>query len=257
VTVRRAGAAVLHYSVQVTGRRAWRHRSEQGWTLTDPEPAAEVPIRYELAYGGAYPDTTSSGDGEAPQWIVHRPNPSGTGFVDERALDPDIEVRAPQWQHPAHPVTAVNHDVPLAGFGPVARPWRSRLQYAGTYDEAWERRAREDIARGVPADYAADFDPRFFQCAHPDLIAPEYLMGDEEIVLAGMVSGAEPLVLQLPCKRIEARTLDGKGAVEQARMALDTVHIDLDLAAVHLCWRITLDQEKDVRAAVIFATEEA
>lgn len=257
VTVRRGGATVLDHRVQVTGPRAWRHRGEHGWQLTDPEPVAEVPIRYELAYGGAYPDNTSPADGPEPRWIVHPPNPSGTGFVDERTLTPDMEIRAPQWQHPAHPVTALAKEVPVAGLGPIARPWSSRLRYAGTYDGAWEQKAREDILSGLPADYPADFDPRFFQCAHPDLITPEYLHGDEEIVLTGMVPGAEPLVIQLPCRRVEARMQDGAGALHVARLPLDTVVIDLDRRVVHLCWRLSLDQAKDVRAAVIFATEES
>lgn len=255
VTVRRAGATVLDRKFQVTGPRAWRRRDGQ-WTLTDPEPTSAVPIRYELAYGGAYPDLAVPPDGGVPRWVVHRPNPSGTGFVDEGALPPDAEVRAPQWQDPAHPLTTPNQEVPLAGLGPVARPWTSRLRWAGTYDDAWLRRTREEVARGLPADYAADFDPRFFQCAHPDLVAAEYMHGDEEVALAGMVPGAEPLVVRLPCRRVEARVLDGRGEIHRERMPLDTVHIDLDRSVVHLCWRLTLDQARDVRAALVFATEE-
>lgn len=255
LAVRRGGAPVLDHRVQVTGPRRWLRRDGQ-WTLTDPEPAAEVPIRYELAYGGAYPDLAVPPEGGVPRWVVHRPNPSGTGFVDERALPPDSEVRAPQWQDPAHPLTAPNREVPLVGLGPVARPWASRLRWAGTYDDAWLRRTREEIAQGLPADYAADFDPRFFQCAHPGLITAEYMRGDEEISLAGMLPGPEPLVFRLPCRRVEARLLDGRGEIQQVRMPLDTVHIDLDRAVVHLCWRLTLDQARDVRAALVFATEE-
>lgn len=257
VTVRRAGATVLEHRVRVTGPRSFRHRDGHGWMLTDPDPTTEVPIRYELAYGGAYPIPAASGYAADQQhWVVHPPNPSGTGFVDASTLSPDMEIRAPQWEDPAHPVTAVHHEVPVAGLGPVARPWSSRLRYAGTYDEAWEQKTREDVRNGLPADYPADFDPRFFQCAHPALITPEYLLGDEELVLSGMVPGADPLVLRLPCRRVEALAIDGKENREVIRMALDTVHVDLDAAVVHLCWRLTLDQAKDVRAAVVFATEE-
>lgn len=255
VTVRRAGATVLDRRFQVTGPRRWYRRGGE-WALTDPEPAAEVPIRYELAYGGAYPDLAVPADGGVPRWLVFHPNPSGTGFVDEASLAADSEVRAPQWQDPAHPLKGPNQEVPLAGFGPVARPWTSRLRWAGTYDEAWLRRTREEIAQGLPADYAADFDPRFFQCAHPDLITAEYMHGDEEIALAGMLPGDGPLVVRLPCRRVEARMLDGRGEILQERMPLDTVHFDLDRSVVHLCWRLTLDQARDVRAALVFATEE-
>ncbi|EYF05389.1 DUF2169 family type VI secretion system accessory protein [Chondromyces apiculatus] len=255
LTIRRSSATVLDHRAQVTGRRWWRRRGGE-WTLTDPEPTAEVPIRYELAYGGAYLEPDAPADADGPRWVVHPPNPSGTGFVDERALASDSEVRAPQWQLPDHPVTAPNREIPLAGFGPVARPWSSRLKHAGTYDDAWERRTREDVARGLPADYPEDFDPRFFQCAHPGLITPEHLRGDEAFTLAGMVPGEAPLDFRLPCRRVEARLLDGQGEVQLVRMPLDTVHIDLDRAVVHLCWRLTLDQARDIRAALVFATEE-
>src|SRR5262245_55208654 len=84
------------------GTRRDRHGDGTGPTL-------EVPIRYELAYGGAYqeaaPKQDEDGGAAEPTWIVYRPNPSGTGFFDERALDTAVEYRAPQWQPHAHPVT--------------------------------------------------------------------------------------------------------------------------------------------------------
>src|SRR5262249_13916557 len=152
--------------------------------------------------------------------------PSGTGFFDERALSASVDYRAPQWQPHDHQVTDINSEVPLTGLGPVARPWASRLRYAGTYDDAWERATRADVARGLPADYAADFDPRFFQCAHPSLIAPSYLEGDEEITLGGVMPGAPSFTMRLPGRRVTAHLLDGSGAWHEERMLLDTVHID-------------------------------
>jgi hypothetical protein len=38
---------------------------------------------------------------------------------------------------------------------------------------------------------------------------------------------------------------------EDRAMSLDTVHVDLDAARVYLCWRIALDNERNLRAAVI------
>ena len=257
IVVRGRGETVLEYRAQVLGPRRWRHRGEGGWALTDPEPTGEVPIRYELAYGGAYPAAAPPEGEPEPPWVVHAPNPSGTGFFDEGAMDPGVEYRAPQWQPHAHPVTDMNREVPLTGFGPIARPWSSRLRFAGTYDEAWERATRIDVENGLPADYAADFDPRLFQCAHPDLIARSYLKGDEEITLTGVVPGEDPFTMRLPDKRVEARLFDGKGGSHGGRMLLDTVHIDVDEGVVYVCWRITLDQGRDIRTALIFSTEGA
>jgi hypothetical protein len=256
VEVRRGGDTKLTYRAQALGPRSWRHTRATGWALTEPEPTLEVPIRYELAYGGAYqeaaPKQGEAGCAAEPTWVVYRPNPSGTGFFDERALDTAVEYRAPQWQPRAHPVTEQNHEVPLCGFGPVARPWASRLEHAGTYDDAWIKKTREEVAQGLPSDYAADFDPRFFQCAHPGLIAPSYLEGDEEIVLTGLMPGAGPYALQLPGVRV-ATLLVRKGDRSLERIPLDTVHLDLDAATVSLCWRLTLNQALDIREALFVA----
>lgn len=247
VAVTRGDRALVDRRFHVTGPRRWVRRDGE-WSLAAPEPVSEVPLRYELAYGGAYPDPE---DASAP-WTVYRANPSGTGFVDPRGSD-DVDIAAPQWLEPGMELTTPERELPLAGFGPVARPWESRLGFAGTYDEAWKRRAREETARGIPPDYAADFDPRFFQCAHPDLIA-EPLRGDEVITLEGLTPGS-PLRMRLPSQRVVAHLLDGQGAAEIEAMRLDTVHVDLDAARVFVCWRLTLDQARDVRAAVVVSEE--
>lgn len=252
VEVRRGAETTLAYRAQALGPRHWRHTTALGWALTDPTPALEIPLRYELAYGGAYRTHTPQGD---VTWVVHPANPSGTGFFDERALDPATEYRAPQWQPCEQPVTGINREVPLAGFGPVARPWSSRLQYAGTYDDEWLRKTREEVALGLPADYAHDFDPRFFQCAHPALIAPKYFTGDEAITLRGLTEGVEAMTFQLPGVRVMASTRDGNGDNALEALRLDTVHIDLDAARLSLCWRLTLDQERDIQGAALILME--
>jgi hypothetical protein len=248
VVVADRGRTALEYAARVTGPRAWRYTSLRGWALSDPEPAAEVPIRYELAYGGAYPAADRAG----PRWIVHEDNPSGTGFFDERALDVGREYRAPQWHLPLAPPTAMNRAIPLAGFGPIARPWRARLQYAGTYDDAWEQATRADVARGLPADYAPDFDARFFQCAHPSLITRAHLRGDERVGLHGMLAEHRELALQLPGVDVAAVLRDGRAERHEERLSLDTLHVDLDARVVHLCWRLTLDQARDIRSALLY-----
>jgi hypothetical protein len=249
VVVRGRTGTVLRHSLQVTGPRSWVFRALRGWTLTDPGPAVGVPVRYELAYGGAYPDPR--GDPASPRWIVHSANPSGTGFLDEAGLDRSRAHPGPQWQLHAHPVTAPNREAPLAGLGPVARTWSSRYRFAGTYDRAWSERAREDAARGLVPDYPADFDLRFFQCAHPALWTTEPLAGDEHVGLSGLLGGPGDAVTQLPGLRLPARLLSGEGQWHDLVLPLDTVHIDLDAALVHLSWRLTLGPERDIRAAVI------
>lgn len=252
LVVRGERGTVLSHTLTVTGPRRWRHQALRGWGLTDPEPASGVPVRYELAYGGVYLEDPQVLDPARQRWRIHEPNPSGTGFFALERMDRRELYPGPQWEHPLHPVSHVNRDVPLAGFGPVARPWSSRRRYAGTYDAAWEEKARSDVRRGLPADYPADFDLRFFNCAHPALVAPGHLQGDEQIGLAGLTGSREPFTTRLPGISLSAALLDGSGRRQDRSMPLDTVQIDLDASRVHLCWRLSLDQAEDVRAAVIF-----
>lgn len=251
VTVLGPQGPLLGHSVQATGPRHFVHRALRGWTLSEPEPTLEVPIRYELAYGGSFLDRRSSP--QSPRFVVHRPNPSGSGFFDEDTLDSSRSHPGPQWQLRAHPVTGINTEVPLAGLGPVARMWSARKRFAGTYDAAWEERLRRDAETGLHPDYPADFDARFFQCAHPALVAREHLRGDERIRLLGLVPEREAMELSLPDIRPRARLFGPDTAGEERPMALDTVHVDLDGSRVHLCWRIALGDTDDIRAAALMA----
>jgi hypothetical protein len=240
--VRRNGAALLSYAARVTGPRFWRH-SAWGWVLSEPEPTTGVPIRYELAYGGAYTDPATA------DWRIHEPNPSGLGYIDARTVAERYDYPAPQWEALDSPITGINREAALAGFAPIARPWASRLGYAGTYDEAWERQMKADVAAGLTADYPADFDPRFFQCAHPCLIAPCYLAAGDALELAGFFEAADAVSVTLPAGTVVADLHNGAGDVFQHALVLDTVHVDVDSALVHLTWRLTLDQAHDIRGA--------
>ena len=191
-----------------------------------------------------------SGEPGESTWVVYEPNPSGCGLFDARCIDDDAETyRAPQWLPDASYVGRTKGESPLVGFGPVARPWPCRLRYVGTCDAAWLAKTRDEIALGLPADYAADFDPRFFQCAHPALVMPRYLEGNEHVRLTGLMPINEPFVFQLPCIGVRAVLRDGANTVFVERLALDTVNVDLDAATVSLCWRLTLDQARDVKGA--------
>jgi hypothetical protein len=69
----------------------------------------------------------------------------------------------------------------------------------------------EAIDRGMSPDYARDFDTLFFQCAHPGLIVPRYLVGNEPLRLTGLMPGEEPFEFQLPCISVVAKLADARG----------------------------------------------
>lgn len=245
VVVRDRHRTLASLALEVTGPRRWEHRAMRGLALSDPEAAHEVPVQYELAYGGGYPHRR-----DPERFVLHAPNPSGTGFFDVDALDRDTPIAGPQWQTPDAPVSKPNVARPLAGFGPIARSWESRVRFAGTYDGAWRERVRLEAEAGLPPDYAADFDLRFFQCAHPSLTVDRHLRGDERIGLRGLVGAESDVLLDLPGVGVVAE-LEGPGGTAPRSLLLDTVHVDLDAAAVHLTWRLTLDQREGIESATL------
>ena len=249
VLVRKGGSALVHARATVFAPRMFRFQ-DRGWMLEAGDATRDVPIRYELAYGGAYPRWTNRGEVET-EWSIYQRNPCGTGYFDWEALDERLDYSAPQWEAVGRPFSVDDVDVPLAGFGPIARFWEPRIDLAGTYDERWEQRMLREVAEGLPADYPEDFDPRFFQYAHPDLICATHLAGDEEIVLDGLVGLQQEFALRLPGTRLNARLRSGTGEELEQPLLLDTVHLDLDRALLHLTWRLTLDQQRDIRAAII------
>lgn len=253
VEVRGAHGKVIEHAATVTGPRKFRYSSLTGWSLTSPEPALEVPIRYELAYGGAYPDrrVAPAPDG-GRQYDVWRENPSGTGHFDERELNPGLEYDGPQWGLTDQLPSQMNKPVPLAGFGPVARHWSCRLGKAGTYDDAWKKRAREQVIANGFADYPDDFNLEFFQCAPSQMISKEHLLGDEVVVLKNMIEGREDFRFQLPEVELTARLVDHGQIWYPGQFLLDTVHVDLQSERVMLTWRMTLDQARGIEAAVIY-----
>ena len=247
VVVRRGSKRVLRHAVNATGPRQWTRSLLGGWDLLAPSPVTSVPIRYELAYGGHFKDSGATSDEDV---IVYPENPSGTGFFSEHRMKERM-LTAPQWELPEHPLKGPNRDSPLAGFGPIARMWRSRYQFGGTYDAAWHARFHEASAQGIAPDYPADFDPRYFHAAHPALRSEEPLQGDERIELRGFVAAEAELTLQLPglCLNADLRPI---GAPWQTRsIPLDLVHIDLGARKVHLAWRVAFDPVERIFAAGI------
>ncbi|BEP64584.1 hypothetical protein GmRootV213_51380 (plasmid) [Variovorax sp. V213] len=247
--VARGDTQLLSKSLRLTGPRAWHwHDDPAQRAPSDPQPVLEVPLRYELAFGGWWFD---AGDAPDAPPRTDAANPCGSGRFGSACRDTHPRARydrgapvpAPQIEGVDAPIAHGNQDglVP-AGFGPIARHWQPRLALAGTYDDAWLQRH----AQAPFMDYAEDFDPRFFQYAPADQRVAQGLVGDERLRLAGFFASTDALEMQLPDVRIEALCRCGDGSESSESMKLDTVHIDLDEMLVHLTWRLTLDQARDV-----------
>jgi hypothetical protein len=216
--------------LRVTGPRAWV-RTLLGYELGAPQSCTEVPIRYERAYGGVFTDARG---------VAHacEANPVGTGFVPPGERASKEVVIAPQIESPDDPIGNIYRPHRPEGLGPLTRSWSPRAERVGTTDERW----RKERAPRPPID----FDHAFYNSAHPDLVYPGYLKGDERVVLEGL----EPhrLELWLPGLRPVVTISSEHDALSPA---LDTLFIDVSARRLSLTWRCTLLAEGEITALTI------
>ncbi|MBL9027572.1 MAG: DUF2169 domain-containing protein [Myxococcales bacterium] len=234
------GAVLLDHRLSVTGPRAFVHAGGNDWRLGEPSPAAQVPLRYDHAYGG----TVRVDEDEAlPVLLAHDDNPVGCGLIPTPgALERDLglpgeraaklckrwtertrAVRAPQIERQGSPLSAAHQPLPLAGWGFVAKHWGSRHRHAGTFDDAW-RRERHPL---LPLD----FDALYWNGAHPDLQLDD-LPTDAVLELWNVVpperAQNQMLRIALPSLAPLLRVRDHRFSNEVGiAMRLDTVVVDL------------------------------
>ena len=215
----------LRKIVRVFGDRRWI-RSLGAPIMTRPQPFERVPLLYERAYG-----SWDRSDPDPEKHSCEPRNPVGLGYRS-RGTVPEEGVPVPNLEDPRSPIKSPGDRPHPAAFGFVAPSWQPRLRWAGTYDERWSE-ARMPL---LPSD----FDRRFFSSAHPDLVAPRGLEGDEPV----LVSGASPtgrLAFRLPglpppqCVIARSNRPDASIA-----MRLDTFVVDAPRAKTFMTWRGSL-----------------
>jgi hypothetical protein len=251
-------------------------RSE--WKLTSPEPLAELPIRYEYAWGGqCRVDASDPAAKRVPkeflltgeQQVGHpdqdqapvahtvcEGNPIGTGFAERwftKAVRPE-KIRAPQIESDSAPITiqawsdslkgqASPPSLQPVGFGILGKAWVPRRTLAGTYDERWLAEKHP----GLPDDFQFSY-----WNAAPEEMQTPHLKGNESILLTNLVPADTPgtnsdaqgntlLHIQLP-GHLPMGWAYTDQALKFAPLLLDTLSIDLLDAAkpiVTLVWRAT------------------
>jgi hypothetical protein len=249
------------------------------WRLTWADKLAELPLRYEYAFGGqcridandpAAQRVPKSArlkrNAAADEALAHdscQTNPLGRGFARRWYLDAKriTTLPAPRITSPSQPCRAgqfwqcvLGKDLPEpAGFGPIGRGWLPRRALAGTFEDkvAWGRDELPTLPR--------DFDFAYWNSAPRDQQCP-FLSGQESFLLMNMCKADSPwastdaggnsiLRFDLPQQALFLMGADGDNKIMVERLAIDTVVIDPDAGSVELVWRVYLPADGDLRAA--------
>jgi hypothetical protein len=188
-----------------------------------------MPLMYERAFGGVHVI-----DSDKNLMMGEPRNPVGRGFKGKQGAAEFKDQPAPNLEDPTHPFKGPANKGEPASYGYVAGHWIPRLQYAGTYDEAWQK--------GRMPYLPDDFHPRFFNAAHPDLTFDRYLQGGEPVELIH-VSRRGPLRFTLPkCQFKVAVQLQGKATEIPAHC--ETVLFEPDEDRMSMVWRAAFPCDK-------------
>lgn len=212
------GVAVGHLQkvIRVFGDRKWQN----GFAST-PEEFTSMPIVYENAFGGQYHE-----DEELKSLELR--NPVGKGYKGGRSNSEMNGVQLPNLEDPRSLISTVMDCPEPVGFGPKAAHWAQRSQYGGTYDEAWQKQR----APYLPKDYSLTFN----NCAHQDLIYPEYLVGGEDVKIVNMHPSGT-LNFQLPIINLNGSLRVVRKRNQPITFNLETVIIEPDLMRLQMVWK--------------------
>lgn len=227
----------LAKTVRVFGDRQWR-----AGAISTPEPFESIPLLYERAFGGQHIQEDEILSAE-PRNLV------GCGYLGNRKARELDGQPVPNLEDPQQLLQKAGDVVSPAGFGFISPNWQPRVAYAGSYDEDWQTQRAPYLPE--------DFDPRFFNMGHPDLIYPGYLQGGEAV----QISGVHPkgiLQFKLPVIGLASRIVTGKG-VEQAGFNLETLVIEPDEMTLSLNWRAAFSCDKTalkIREVILNLTQQ-
>ena len=251
-----SGAVLLRKDLLINAPRRWEKNRVGQWRLSLPlEPITRLPLRYEAAFGGDCriaaddPDgrrlkpklllteehRNSHPDGPDQAPLAHAAcdcNPLGRGFAPPWYLQAKsiTTLPAPQIDDPRAPLTTFGQEALPQGFGIIAKTWQPRLGHAGTYAPDWFEKHWPDLPQ--------DFDPAFWNSAHPDMQVP-WLTGEEHIRLTRLTPDGT-LRFRLPGTLPPVRIVREDGRDGSEALRLDTLIIEPDENRVVIVWRAAI-----------------
>lgn len=246
----RVGVAVGSHRklLMVTGDRICHHRADESPLFSEPLAFAEMPIRYDRAYGGR--DLVSD-----PQIPFHYPrNDMGRGVVLRNVKEAVQGCALPNIEDPDDLLTPERmvigepqhwHLQPLPqGLGWRQRTWFPRSALIGSHPPFLEPGTimAEERVGVLPADYVSlarqnrlpPYEAHFNNGASLGLLFND-LHGDEEVHLLGLTPG-QMLHFKLPGE-LPKVALDLGDGLKPLGIGLQTISIRPDEMAMDLIWQ--------------------
>lgn len=217
----------LSKTVRVFGNRHW----DKG-QISSPEVFTTMPLIYERAFGGK-----DVAEGQLRSAELR--NPVGVGYSGKKDGAEMDGTQLPNLECPRQLIQTIRDRPMPACFAPVAASWQPRLAYAGTYDEAWQK----NRAPFLPLDYSS----RFMNCAHPELIYPEFMQGGEPVTISGMHPSGE-LHFTLP-RVILSNKIEINGESISEGFQMESVVLDPNQLQLSIVWKSAFLCDKNSRKA--------
>lgn len=205
-------------AARVFGDRFWK-TGIINHSKSDPVPFEKIPMVWERAYGGTVEEKSG-------KFAALPKNPVGAGLWTSKYKEVYVP-KLPNLEDLKNLIGSISDRPEPVCFAPVASHWQPRIRYAGTYDEAWQKKRMPFLPD--------DFDLRFFNSAPEDLIFSPYLKGGEEVEIVG-ASAKGRLKFRLPKYNFNITFLIAGQRFEK-NPNLDTVIIEPDENRVCLVWR--------------------
>lgn len=212
----------------VIGHRVWLC-GDLVTSASEPEPFIVMPISYENAFGGV--------DRDHPDQSKHqyyRENYAGVGYHQHKLQAHRKPL--PNTEEIGRPITNPSGSYRPMAFGAVGRPWKQRIQYAGTYDQKW----LDEVFPFVPRD----FKDQYFQAAPADQwIDPP--RGGELVELLNLTrSGC--VRFTLPVESMPFEFLYKSGEKKRLLGTLDTLLFEPEHERYCMTWRVRLPLRRNI-----------
>jgi len=210
--------------IRVFGNRQWKNGQ-----ITQAEPFKTMALVYEKAFGGVQIQ-----DGEIKK--LDQRNPVGRGFSGGRSVEEMNGVPLPNLENPDELITHHEQQPFPACFGISSPQWLPRSAHAGNYDKQWESQRAPYLPE--------DFNKRFCNSAHPDLIYPDFLSGGEQVEITNMHPNGN-IKFNIPKVNVVSDVTISNTSIKP-NFNLETLIIEPNQLRFSMVWRASVQCDKSL-----------